>query len=243
MIDSCTVDIEYCDRRTNRVLSRKTREKAAVRVRKISGGIEVKITALNILDLFITENPVLFDRQKSEGILKIKIIEQFCVVHISDATESQIVSCLRAFSFLSPVALIRKTSLVSSLYKEDGNKENMAVDLNKRDRKASCADTLNTDERLLVKSTPEKNVLGLSLDNLPVKRQMAFGSGTPSKSSDVMRSLLSPQNLRYWSIIIKHCFVNSALQALTNRCICDIEAHKIVLFFAKKLMFANISSS
>lgn len=204
MIDSCTVDIEYCDRRTNRVLSRKKREDAAVHVRKINGGVEIKITALNIVDLFITEKPVLFDRQKTEGILKIKMLEQLCVVHISNASESQIVNCLQAFSFSSPGAPTRKTLPVSNLWNEDDNKENKASHSNIRNRaptvKASSRNDLNVDENALVKSTPEKNVLGLTCDqrkaHLPVKRQIAFGTGTPSKPSDVMRSMLSPQNLR-----------------------------------------------
>ena len=204
MIDSCTVDIEYCDRRTNRVLSRKKREDAAVRVRKINGGMEIKITALNIVDLFITEEPVLFDRQKTEGILKIKMLEQLCVVHISNATERQIVSCLQAFSFSSPGAPTRKTLPVSNLCNEDDNKENKASHSKIRTRtptaKASSRNDLNVNENPLVKSTPEKNVLGLTCDqrkaHLPVKRQIAFGTGTPSKPSDAMRSMLSPQNLR-----------------------------------------------
>ena len=215
MIDSCTADIEYCDRRTNRVLSRKTREKAAVRVRKINGGIEIKISALNILDLFISENPFVFDRQKSEGILKIKILEQFCVIHISDASEVQIASCLRVFSFLSPLALTRKALPASNLNNEENDKENTAVEPNIRNGvpigEVSCSSTLNRDENSLVKSTPEKNVLGLSYDkrkvHLPVKRQMAFGSGTPSKISDNVQSILSPQNLRYWFYIIKYSFL------------------------------------
>lgn len=205
MIDSCTVDIEYCDRRTNRVLSRKKREKASVRVRKISGGIEIKITARNILDLFISENPVSFDRRKSEGILKIKMLEQFCNLHISDATEDQIVSCLRVLSLLSPVAPTRKSLLVRNVCDQNDNKENNAVEPNISDetciRKGSCGATINVDKSPPVRSTPEKSVAGLSCDqrkvHLPVKRQMTFGTGTPSKSSDLMRSLLSPQNLRY----------------------------------------------
>ena len=205
MIDSCTVDIEYCDRRTNRVLSRKKREDAAVHVRKINGGMEIKITALNIVDLFITEKPVLFDRQKTEGILKIKMLEHLCVVHISNASESQIVSCLQVFSFSSPGAPTRKTLPVSDLCNEDDNKENRASELSIRNRtsngKASSRNATNIDENSLVKSTPEKNVLGLTCDqrkaHLPGKRQIAFGTGTPSKPSDVMRSMLSPQNLRY----------------------------------------------
>jgi hypothetical protein len=204
MIDSCTVDIEYCDRRTNRILSRKKREDAAVHVRKINGGMEIKITALNIVDLFITEKPVLFDRQKTEGILKIKMLEQLCVVHISNASESQIISCLQAFSFSSPGAPTRKTFPVSNLCNEDNNKENKASELNVRKRtptvKASKRNVTDIDESPLVKSTPEKIVLGLTCDqrkaHLPVKRQIAFGIGTPSKPSDVMRSMLSPQNLR-----------------------------------------------
>jgi hypothetical protein len=204
MIDNCTVDIEYCDKRTNRVLSRKKREDAAVHVRKINGGMEIKITALNIVDLFITEKPVLFDRQKTEGILKIKMLEQLCVVHISNASESQIVNCLQAFSFSSPGAPTRKTLPVSSLCNEDDNKENKPSHSNIRTRtptaKASSRNDLNVDENPIVKSTPEKGVLGLTCDqrkaHLPVKRQIAFGTGTPSKPSDVMRSILSPQNLR-----------------------------------------------
>lgn len=205
MIDSCTVDIEYCDRRTNRVLSRKKREDAAVHVRKINGGMEIKITALNIVDLFITEKPVLFDRQKTEGILKIKMLEQLCVIHISNASESQIVSCLQAFSFSSPGVPTRKNLPVSDLCNEDDNKENKASELSIRNRastrKASSRNATNIDENSPVKSTPEKNVSGLTCDqrkaHFPVKRQIAFGTGTPSKPSDVMRSMLSPQNLRY----------------------------------------------
>lgn len=204
MIDSCTVDIEYCDRRTNRVLSRKKRENASVRIRKISGGIEIKITARNILDLFITENPVLFDRRKSEGMLQIKMLEQFCVVHISGATEDQIVSCLRVLSNLSPVAPTRKSLLVSNVCDQNDNKENNEARPNISDetsiRKGSCGATFNVDKSPPVRSTPEKSVVGLSCDqrkvHQPVKRQMTFGTGTPSKSSEVLRSLMSPQNLR-----------------------------------------------
>ena len=225
MIDSCTVDIEYCDRRTNRVLSRKKREQASVRVRKISGGTEIKITARNILDLFITENPVLFDRRKSEGILQIKMLEQFCIVHISDATEDQIVSCLRVLSILSPVAPTRKSFLVSNVCDENDNKENDAVEPKISNGtsiwKGLSGATMNVDKGPPVRSTPEKSVVVLSCDqrklHQPVKRHMTFGTGTPSKSTDVMRSLMSPQNLRS---VVHYCrilFLNCLLQDLTNR--------------------------
>jgi hypothetical protein len=199
MIDCCNVDMQYFHKRTNMVLSRKTREKASISIRKINGGFDISIRIRdNLMDLFITEKPVVFDRLKSEGKLTIKVPEQLCSISIRDTTEEFITDLLEGFSYLkSPLAIKKVLREKKSLGE---NKENIPLD---SPTKTSMLTAVSPKAKINVKAnrSPEKSALpaknsGFSRLVSPTKRVIAFGTGTPSKIADGRCTLNSPHNLR-----------------------------------------------
>jgi hypothetical protein len=199
MIDCCNVDIQYFHKRTNIVLSRKTREKATISIRKISGGFDISIRILdNLMDLFITEKPVVFDRLKSEGKLTIKVPEQLCSISIRDTTEAFINDLMERFSCLKSPVITRK--VLSEKMPLGENKENIPLNSPKKTSMLT-ADSPKAKMNVKVTHSPGKSALpvmtsGFSRLMSPTKRVIAFGTGTPSKIADGRCALSSPHNLR-----------------------------------------------
>lgn len=196
------------------VLSKKTREKASISVRKISGGFDVSIRIRdNLMDLFITEKPVVFDRLKSEGKLTIKVLEQLCSISIRDTTEESISDLIKVFSNLkSPVAV---KNVLSEKLSFGENKENIPLDSPK---KTSMLAGESPKGRLSLKAnrSPEKSALplvtaGFSKLMSPTKRLIAFGTGTPSKIADGRYALSSPHNLRSTTLMFVVFFLKIVL--------------------------------
>lgn len=181
------------------VLSRKTREKASVSIRKISGGFEISIMIRdNLMDLFITEKPVVFDRLKSEGKLTIKVPEQLCSISIRDTTEEFIAGLLVGFSYLKSPTVVKKNICEKASLRD--NKENIPLDSPKKTSMLSTESPKATQNiktyRSPDKSIPPVVTAGLSKLMSPTKRLIAFGTGTPSKIADGRYALSSPHNLR-----------------------------------------------
>ena len=199
MIDCCNVDIQYFHKRTNTVLSRKTREKASISIRKIRGGFDISVRIHdNLMDLFITEKPVVFDRLKSEGKLTIKVPEQLCSISIRDTTEDFITDLLEGFSCSKSPVLAKKVFSDNTFLGD--NKENIPLN---SPNKTSMLKTESPKSILNVKAnrSPQKSALpvvtaGFSKLMSPIKRVIAFGTGTPSKIADGKYALSSPHNLR-----------------------------------------------
>lgn len=204
MISSCNIVIEHFDKRTNRVLTRKTRNKSSIRVRQISGKFEIYIKTLNIIDFFISEKPIVFDRLKSEGKLTIKIPEQLSSISVSDTSEAIISEFLGVLSYVKPV-IVRSNKSPGKSQFDDIDKENVPLNLNGKDENSP---TGSPDSKLLRKIaiSPSKSPCGKSLTSKtvdvtrklqsPIKRRIPLGTGTPSKNLNGALSNVSPHNIR-----------------------------------------------
>ena len=102
MMNSCTVEIEYYDKKTNRVQSRNKRENAIFSIRKINGGFEISVKTARSNDLFITEKPIVSDKLLEEGKISIRIPENRCSLCIKNADESSLETLLGVLSHSSP---------------------------------------------------------------------------------------------------------------------------------------------
>lgn len=183
------------------VLSRKTREKASVTVRKISGGFEISIMVRgNLMDLFISERPVAFDRLKSEGKLTIKVPEQLCSISIRDTTEKSITDVLEIFSCSHPPD-VGKKNLGETVDFTD-NKENIPQHSPKNTLTKQSMKSSHTPDKF---TPPTIATTGISKLKSPTKRLIAFGTGTPSKITDGRCALSSPHNLRSSLYMLSSC--------------------------------------
>ena len=216
MIHSCTVDIEYFDKKTNRVHTRNVRASATFGMRKINGGFEISVKTGNSNDLFITEKPMIYDKLITDGKITIKIIENRCAVSVRDTVEENIRNLLEVLSQSSPGLIRRQSAPPEKLHNFSHNKENICqeessniikkIDKNNRHNKSSP----ESKERITLNNNIPNNKLSCTSINLnspkgptkilssnPVKRTIPFGTGTPSKNENGgLSSFSSPQNLR-----------------------------------------------
>jgi hypothetical protein len=170
---SCNVDIQFFDKRTSQLKSRKSRINATVRIRKINGGFEIVIKTANTNDFFITEKPIIFQKLKVDGKATLKIPEQTCSLLIHDTSEQSIDILLEVFSSTMPVPVpvqIQKTSF-NAIYTPESKKK--------------------SKQKLVLDSPPSYSLNPHKLKS-PIKRIIIIGTGTPSKNLNSN----SPQNCR-----------------------------------------------
>jgi hypothetical protein len=114
MIACCHCDIEFIDKRTNQLERRCPRPRAAVAARRITGGVEITIKTEHNRDVFVSKEPVVFDKFSGEGKLTVKIPEYLNILLIRNAAVDEIQKLLR---------VIRPEVVVGTL---ESNKENIS---------------------------------------------------------------------------------------------------------------------
>lgn len=171
---NCNVDIEFFDKRSSQLKSKKSRTNATFRLRKINGGFEFYIKTANSSDLFITEKPTILQKLKLDGKITFKIPEQTCSLLIHDTNEQSINILLEVFSSTIPLSIpmqVKRNSSDAILTPESKNRFKPKSIL---DSPSSCI--LYPQQKL----------------KSPIKRRIIIGTGTPSKNGNCN----SPQNHR-----------------------------------------------
>lgn len=218
MIQCCTVNIEYFDKKTNRVHTRNVRRNAAFSMRKINGGFEITVKSANNNDLFITEKPLIYDKFVTDGKITIKIPENRCAISIQDTVEDDIRNLLQVLSQNSPGLVRRASTVRPQVLKFGDNKENIYQDLklnispkpektysdNKSSFRSPDSKERTTSRNNLFNKSPPPFDSSINLHSpkvsrkltspIPIKRRI-----TPTKNEkEGLSSLSSPQNLRYF---------------------------------------------
>ena len=222
MIRCCTVDIEYFEKKTNRVHAGNVRTNATFSMRKINGGFEISVKTGNSNDLFISEKPMIYDKLITDGKITIKIIENRCAISVRDTVEENIRNLLEVLSQNSPGLIRRQSAPPEKQQVSSNNKENVGQNFlsdiventqrNNRYNKSSP----ESKERITLNNNVLDNKVSCTVINLhypkqtkkvlssnPIKRMIPLGTGTPSKSENGgLSSFTSPQNLRSVRYII-----------------------------------------
>lgn len=172
---SCNVNIQFFDKRTSQLKSKKLRINAIVRIRKINGGFEIVIKTANTNEFFITEKPTIFQKLKVDGKVTLKIPEQTCSLLIHDTNEESIDILLEVFSSTMLVPVPAPVQI----------QKNSSDAIHTPESKKFAKQKFNLD-------SPPSYILNPHKLKSPIKRIIFIGTGTPSKNLNSN----SPQNCR-----------------------------------------------